>query len=1307
MVSGTLLLIPVSATAQLNQNCIVSVLNRSVPVNADGSWVLPNIPANFGMVKARATCVQNGVTTFGESAFFSVTANNAVNLPAIILGQTTPIPDSLSLTPASPMLATAGQTVQLMVTAAYPDSSTKDVSAAAAGTNYTNSNPAIATVDANGLVKAVSSGTVVIQANNDGATGITTVRVMLGGSAHGGIPDAWAIAHGLNPNDPLLAMEDPDHDGLTNLEEYQAGTDPNLADTDGDGLNDGDELHKYHTSPLLADTDGDGIPDGVEIQNGTNPLDAKSYDLKKATASFTVTPPMLNFATSIVNPSLGIQLSWKALLIDGKTTLDLTADPRTHYSSSNLNVCNFAEQPGLVFSSAVGNCVIAIQQNSLSVAVPGTVTNFTPTEVSALTIGGSVALDVSGAFVYVATGTGGLMVVDVSDRTKPRLRGSLTGIGDAEAVRVLGQNVLVADTHGFLRVVNVQNPDAPALLASLAIAGAPNALAAHGTLAAVAAGAGGVSLVDVTNPASPVLVSAFSTPAPAIGVDFDLQHSLGGVAMGTAGVQVVDLSMLGTPKLRGLLAGGDVRRVLINYPALLLADFQRSVTAVDITSRDNPTITTSLAGNLGGAPVDIAAVGSIAITADMSFGRAVPVIGIANPLQPSTLLFWTITNPGYGSSIAMDNSFGYLIIPGTLRILKYQNIVDSFGLPPSVQITAPPAGTPLIQGQTVTVSASAADDVAVASVTLLVNGQPVFSTAAQPYQFSYKVPLGATSLTFAATALDYGNNIGMSANVVVPVIPDPGTTVVGKVVDAAGTALGGAAVSTIGPRTAVTASDGTFTILQVPTVQGNIRVTANYLTPTGTTMAGQSGVVPPVSGGTTNVGTITTVLVPVVASLSAKSGLAGSVVTLSVMGSTLAGSTFTLQPASISIQVLSIAADGKSATLSLTIPSTTVGTFVLIATNVAGSSSSAATQGNRFTVVDPNSTADTDGDGIQDGLEAACGTDPLDPNSFPVIQGPTETESGSISVLNAAVSGAASGEAESGPFSLLNALVSGAGSGEAESLSFSVKNALSAGASSGETESKALTVLNVAATSTGSGETESGPFSILNALVSGAGSGETESLSFSVKNALTGAVASGETESKALTVLNVASSSTGSGETESGPFSLLNVPVTASGAGETESFFFGVLNQFGSKVTPSQTKPQPSGTTDSMPSVSPRATAVIDPFLDSDGDGLPDWYELLIGTDPYNPDTDGDGLTDFEEVFVYHTNPFSADTDGDGFSDGIEILLGSDPLDPNSTPVSKQRGPRLASTGPIPTIDVDRNKKPATPGDANVKQHQK
>jgi outer membrane protein OmpA-like peptidoglycan-associated protein/opacity protein-like surface antigen len=68
---------------------------------------------------------------------------------------------------------------------------------------------------------------------------------------------------------------DKDKDGLTLRDELALGTDPNNPDTDADGINDGDEVHKYHTNPLKADTDGDGLSDYDEIfKYHTDPLKA-------------------------------------------------------------------------------------------------------------------------------------------------------------------------------------------------------------------------------------------------------------------------------------------------------------------------------------------------------------------------------------------------------------------------------------------------------------------------------------------------------------------------------------------------------------------------------------------------------------------------------------------------------------------------------------------------------------------------------------------------------------------------------------------------------------------------------------------------------------------------------------------------------------------------------------------------------------------------------------------------------------------------------------------------------------------------
>jgi Bacterial Ig-like domain (group 2)/Bacterial Ig-like domain/Bacterial TSP3 repeat len=83
---------------------------------------------------------------------------------------------------------------------------------------------------------------------------------------------------------------------------------------------------------------------------------------------------------------------------------------------------------------------------------------------------------------------------------------------------------------------------------------------------------------------------------------------------------------------------------------------------------------------------------------------------------------------------------------------------------------------------------------------------------------------------------------------------------------------------------------------------------------------------------------------------------------------------------------------------------------------------------------------------------------------------------------------------------------------------------------------------------------------------------------------------------------------------------------------------------------------------------------------DFDLDGLSNCGEVLAGTSPTMMDTDGDGVTDDledsdldsltnAEEMTLGTDPGNPDTDGDTWPDGAEVLVGSDPLDPDSQPM--------------------------------------
>ncbi len=92
------------------------------------------------------------------------------------------------------------------------------------------------------------------------------------------------------------------------------------------------------------------------------------------------------------------------------------------------------------------------------------------------------------------------------------------------------------------------------------------------------------------------------------------------------------------------------------------------------------------------------------------------------------------------------------------------------------------------------------------------------------------------------------------------------------------------------------------------------------------------------------------------------------------------------------------------------------------------------------------------------------------------------------------------------------------------------------------------------------------------------------------------------------------------------------------------------------------------------PALNGAPAALVDDGRDTDGDGLTDFQEQFLGTSPFDNDTDGDGLTDFAEAvgFSYaggdwRLNPLAQDTNRDGVLDSLEVIRNGNLLQPRDT----------------------------------------
>jgi membrane-associated phospholipid phosphatase/sugar lactone lactonase YvrE len=399
-----------------------------------------------------------------------------------------------------------------------------------------------------------------------------------------------------------------------------------------------------------------------------------------------------------------------------------------------------------------------------------------------------------GLTAYVATGSNGLAVVDASNFQKSVVLGQITLPGNSTGVSVDPNLQIAAVASGSaLNLVDVSNPTHPALLQSLDIAA--GAVKVYEGVAYAAVG-NEVVAVDLETGTTLATESFSGGNVDDLGIDQGNLYVLAseGYASHTVYKVVLNGASLPAPTESLAITGhptfGRMHLFAANgyvYVGASDNNDTQEVPGVEVI-QDNGTNLTYIGPSSAITAFDVTTNGSgLALYTGANPGlQATAQVGLLDLSDPTnTAKVITVFNtPGVAQSVAMADGLGFVADGAAgLAILNYLPF-DTKGIPPTASISLPSSavsGTDgsnlkVVEGSTIPVVASVADDVQVRNVELLVNGQVVENSVSAPYNLTATLPTlaqnGSAPVTIQVEAIDTGGNVGLSNTLTLELVTD-------------------------------------------------------------------------------------------------------------------------------------------------------------------------------------------------------------------------------------------------------------------------------------------------------------------------------------------------------------------------------------------------------------------------------------------------------------------------------------------------------------------------------------------------------
>jgi hypothetical protein len=267
-------------------------------------------------------------------------------------------------------------------------------------------------------------------------------------------------------------------------------------------------------------------------------------------------------------------------------------------------------------------------------------------------------------YVYLAAGQAGLKIFDISDPANPSLVGGCFSLFGASGVVVSGNYAYLADGMAGITVVDVSDPTSPTIVGNYDSPSWAHDVCVSGDYAYLACGMSGVYVIDISDPTNPTVGSIVDTDGFAWALDVSGNNLY--IADYESGTQIADISDPATPS------------IVSNYPVyfyrawgvyaimdfVCVSDISSGLQIIDASDPANPTLASEY--DMHGEVKDSYVSGDYLYVADMGFGLQIfDVTDPANPVFSGEFLaptdVWGVTVSGNYAYVAASTSGMYII----------------------------------------------------------------------------------------------------------------------------------------------------------------------------------------------------------------------------------------------------------------------------------------------------------------------------------------------------------------------------------------------------------------------------------------------------------------------------------------------------------------------------------------------------------------------------------------------------------------------------------------------------------------------